>query len=212
MFRRLRNKIRNIFLAGILVIIPMSIPIFLFSFIFTRLDRIFSPLFKTLLGYNIPGLGLSMTVLIIFLAGLIATNFVGKKLVSLGEHLLNKIPLVRNIYQIAKQFLETITVPDRNSFRQVVLVQYPRKGIYSLGFITCDNQWEAQEATNEDLVNVFIPVTPNPTSGRLIIVPRDELIPLSISVEEGIKMVVSGGAVVPRERREELLIGGDKDK
>jgi len=205
MLKRIRHKLRNIFLAGLLVIIPVSIPIFLLSFLFTRLDRLFSPLFKTLLGYNIPGLGVTITIVAVFLVGLVATNFIGKKLVRLGEQLLNQIPLVRNIYQIAKQFLETVTVTDRNSFRQVVLVEYPRKGIYSLGFITCDNYWEAQEHTSETLANVFIPVTPNPTSGRLIIVPRQELIPLSMSVEDGIKMVVSGGAVVPKGREKELL-------
>jgi uncharacterized membrane protein len=145
-----------------------------------------------------------MTIIVIFLVGLIATNFIGRKLVGLGEQLLNKIPLVRNIYQISKQFLETITITDRNSFRQVVLVEYPRKGIYSMGFITCDDSWEAQSCTREELVNVFIPVTPIPTSGRLIIVPQQELIHLSISIEDGIKMVVSGGAVVPKGREKEL--------
>jgi uncharacterized membrane protein len=200
MLKRVRNKLRNIFLAGLLVIIPVSIPVLLLSFLFTRLDRFFSPLFKALLGYNIPGLGVSMTIVAIFMVGLIATNFIGKKLVGLGEQFLNKIPLVRNIYQIAKQFLETVTLTDRNSFRQVVLIEYPRKGIYSLGFITCDDFWEAQDCTHEGIVNVFIPVTPNPTSGRLIIVPRQELIPLSMSIEDGIKVVVSGGAIVPKEQ------------
>jgi uncharacterized membrane protein len=205
MLKRIRNKLRNIFLAGLLVIIPVSVPIILLSFLFTRLDRFFSPLLSTILGYNVPGLGVSMTVITIILVGLIATNFIGKKLVGLGEQLFNKIPLVRNIYQIAKQFLETIAITDRNSFRQVVLVEYPRKGIYSLGFITCDDSWEAQDCTRQDLVNVFIPITPNPTSGRLIIVPDQELIPLSMNVEDGIKMVVSGGAVVPKEQKKELL-------
>jgi uncharacterized membrane protein len=205
MLRRIKNKIRNIFLAGVLVIIPISIPLFLFSFLFTRLDRAFSPLFKALMGYNIPGLGVGITIVTIFLVGLITTNFIGKKVIRLGEQFFSKIPLVRNIYQIAKQLLETIAIPDHNSFRQVVLVPYPRKGIYSLGFITCDNYWEAQERTSEELVNVFIPVTPNPTSGRLIIVPKNELITLSISIEDGIKIVVSGGAVVPSSQEKELL-------
>jgi uncharacterized membrane protein len=129
--------------------------------------------------------------------GLIVTNVIGRKTIQLGEKLLSKVPLVWNIYHSSKQLMESISVSGKKAFRQVVLVEYPRKGIYTLGFLTSDARGEVQMVTEKETVNIFVPTTPNPTSGVLIVVPKGDLIPLSMSIEEGIKVVVSGGMVVP---------------
>jgi len=197
MFSGLRHKIRNIFLAGLLVILPISITFFLLQFLFTSVDNIFAPLIFKLFKIRIPGLGLTLTLLLIFLTGLFTTNIIGKKLVAVGETLLGKIPLVRKIYIAAKQVIEAIALPEKKAFSQVVLIEFPRKGVYSLGFVTGSSAQEIQAVTEASLMNVFVPTTPNPTSGFLMMVPKEDLTPLSLSVEDGVKLIVSGGIISP---------------
>ncbi len=206
MWAKIRHRLRNIFIAGLLTILPLLVTYFMLAFLFKKMDSLSQPLVQKLFdflpfaGYKsvyIPGLGITLTILIVFLTGLIVTNVIGGKLMALGERLLNKIPLVNSVYGASKQFLQAISLSGQDSFSKVVMVEYPRKGIYSIGFITCATTGEPQRFTKKELVNTFIPTTPNPTSGMLIMVPKDDLIPLSMTVEEGIKLVVSGGMVTP---------------
>jgi uncharacterized membrane protein len=203
---KIRHKLRNIFIAGLLTILPMLVTYFMLAFLFKRIDLISQPLVQRLLAYlplsgyqigYIPGLGIALTLIIVFLVGLVVTNVIGRKLIGLGERILNKIPLVSNIYGASKQFLQAISLSGQDTFSKVVLVEYPRKGIYSVGFITCNSMGEPQQVTSEEVINIFIPTTPNPTSGMFIMVPKDDVIPLAMTVEEGIKLVVSGGMVSP---------------
>ena len=217
MWAKLRSRIEKIFIAGILAILPLTITYLLLSFLFRKVDAIFQPLIIRLLqelSYSrqvtyIPGLGIVATILLVFLVGLFVTNIVGAKLVELMDIVLSRIPLVRNIYVASKQFFETLSVAGANhsEMNKVVLVEYPRKGVYSLGFVTCESTGEPQQVTREDVVNVFIPTTPNPTSGMLIMAPRSDLIPLSMSVEEGLKLVVSAGIVTPRLEKDSPSLG-----
>ena len=203
------KKIRNIFVAGILVIVPIFITISVLIFIFNIFEKILArpvSLALHLMGlswlnsYHIPGfLGLCCLVIAALLLGLLVTNVIGKKCISLGEKILRKVPLVWNIYYASKQLMEsTISMSNRKSLQQVVLVEYPRLGMYAIGFVTSDGRGEIHDLTQKEVLNVFIPTTPNPTSGMLVMVSRDQIIPLSMSIEDGIKLIVSGGMVVPR--------------
>jgi len=207
MAENIHRKIRNIFFTGFLVILPIFITIFFLILIFNVFEGILArPVaavlrligLPQLIGYHLPGLlGLSFIIVLSFFLGLIVSNVIGKKLVILGEKILSKVPLVWNIYYASKQIMESFSKGNRKYFQQVVLVEYPRKGIYTVGFITSEARGEIQNLTQKEVVNIFVPTTPNPTSGVLIMVPHDELIPLSMTVEDGIKLVVSGGMVVP---------------
>ena len=226
-FEFLRHHLRNKFLAGLLVILPAFITILLVRFSFGLFQNLFAGPFafiSKLIGfpakvtYYLSGiLGLLSLLIITYLTGLVITNVIGRKTIQLGERLLSKVPLIWNIYHSSKQLMESISVSGKQAFRQVVLVEYPRKGIYTIGFLTSDARGEIQMTTEKDTVNIFVPTTPNPTSGGLIIVPQEDLIPLSMSIEEGIKVVVSGGMVVPplpkktRNLVEEEKKGGEKE-
>jgi len=202
------RKLRNIFVAGFLVILPVLITIFLVVFIFNTFERLLArPVsfglkllgLSQFIGYHIPGLlGLAALAIISFFLGLAVTNVIGKKFIALGEKILSKVPLVWNIYYASKQLMEsTVSMRNRKSLQQVVLVEYPRRGMYVIGFITSDARGEIQDVTQKEVLNVFVPTTPNPTSGMLIMVPREDVTPLSMSIEDGIKLIVSGGMVTP---------------
>ncbi len=206
MWSKIRHKLRNTFIAGLLTILPIFVTFFMLGFLFKKIDSLSQPLVQQLLsqlpfleykGNTIPGLGIMLTILVVFFTGLFVTNVMGRKLMGLGERILEKIPLVRSIYGASKQFLQAVSLSSQDSFSKVVLIEYPRKGIYSVGFVTCDSTGEPQRVTDEDMINIFIPTTPNPTSGMFIMVPKDSIIPMSMTVEEGIKLVVSGGMVTP---------------
>lgn len=197
---------RNYFITGLLITLPIAFTIFILNFLFRLLDDSLSPTFTKLLimagapikeGYRIPGLGVFMTLVVIFLIGVITTNVMGAKLLQLGEKILERIPVVRNVYTGAKQVVTTIATTDTGAFNEVVVVEFPRKGIWSMGFITSQTRGEVQDITEEEVVNVFVPTTPNPTSGFLIFVPKCDTTSLSMTVEEGIKMVISCGIVTP---------------
>ena len=138
--------------------------------------------------------------------GFITANFLGRGIVAVGERLVDRMPFVRSIYGALKQIFETILTQSSRSFREVVLVEYPRRGIWAVGFVTSSTQGEVQNVTEENLVNVFLPTTPNPTSGFLLFVPREELRTLHMTVEEGIKMVISGGIVTPPDSRPRAVV------
>ncbi len=156
---------------------------------------------ENLIGFKIPGLGILLTFVVVVLTGVLAANLVGKQLVGFWEGLLNRIPLVRSIYSASKNFTEVLFTDTSAAFKKVLLIEYPRKGVYSLCFQTSTGLAEIQARTKDDVICVFVPTTPNPTSGFIIMVPRADTIELDMDVESALKMVVSLGVVVPRWRR-----------
>ncbi|MDA0692552.1 MAG: DUF502 domain-containing protein [Nitrospinae bacterium] len=203
MLSKIKRRIRNVFITGLLITLPVAITFFILKFLFLNLDAL-SPVFTKLLitvgapipeGYRIPFLGFAMTFLIILLAGMLTTNIFGKKLLYLGEAIVAKIPFVRSIYRGTKQVVVSFANADTDSFKKVVLIEFPRKGLHAIGFVTGETRGEVQDHTADQVINVFVPTTPNPTSGFLIFAPKDEVQEIAMSIEDGIKYVVSGGIV-----------------
>ncbi len=192
------KRISNLFITGLAVLIPLGGTLYLAWMLFKFADGILRPLVVGWLQLSIPGLGLILTLTIILLTGLLATNIIGRHLIMLWESLLLKTPVVRNVYLAIKQLVDAFITHRQTVFKGVVLVEYPRHGLYTLGFITGETRGEVQVKTSERLVNVFLPTTPNPTSGWLVMVPEKDLIFLSMTVEEGLKLVVSGGVITPK--------------
>jgi uncharacterized membrane protein len=192
-----RRRLRELFVVGLAVVLPLLVTYLLLRFLFEALDGLLDPMIQGILGRRIPGLGFLATVAIIFLIGTLTTNIIGRKLVAMTEGLLLRIPLVKNVYGASKQLFDAITLPGRGAFRQVVMLEYPRSGLYALGFITATQAKGFQDLVGEQTVNVFIPTAPNPTSGFFLVVPERSVIPVPISVEEALKMIVSGGLIVP---------------
>jgi uncharacterized membrane protein len=152
---------------------------------------------ETYLHIHIPGLGLILTIVLVFVVGLLTRNFVGRKLVHLGEKIVDRIPIARIIYIGVKQLLEALFFQKTRAFDKAALIEYPRRGVYAIGFVTGESKGEVQNLTPKNMINVFVPTTPNPTSGFYILVPENELIILSMSVEDAFKLIVSGGIVSP---------------
>jgi len=203
------KRIRRIIVAGLLVWLPLGVTIFIIRVLLDLLGQTYKiiPEFfrpENLLGFSIPGFGILLAVVIIFVTGLIAANFIGKSLVDWWESFLDKIPFVRSIYSPLKKFAELVLSDQTQSFSKVLLIEYPRKGLYSLCFQTSKNLGEIEEKSGVDVVCVFVPTTPNPTSGLILMVPQSDVIELDMSVEDGLKMIISLGVVVPGERLEEI--------
>ncbi|ACB84785.1 DUF502 domain-containing protein [Natranaerobius thermophilus] len=196
MARTVLKKVRNYFIAGIIVLLPIVTSIYLFWVLFNWLDSLVGWPLKVVPS-DLPGAGIVSAIIIIFLTGLLATNIVGKKILSLMDLIFSRVPFVRNIYIAVKQLLDTFSQNSKTSFKKVVMVEYPRKGIYAMGFATGDAKGEPQKRTSSNLLSIFIPTTPNPTSGMLIMVPKENVTFLDMSIEEGLKFVISGGVVAP---------------
>jgi len=207
------QRLRAYFFAGILVTAPISITIYLAWLFINFVDDKVTPLIpekynpETYLPFALPGLGLVVLFLGLTIVGMLMAGFMGRLFTRLSESLLNRMPVVRSVYNAVKQILETVLAQQSNAFREAVLVEYPRRGIWAIAFITGRTEGEVQNVTAEECVNIFLPTTPNPTSGFLLFVPRADLIPLSMSVEEAIKMVISGGIVTPPDHRPEAQHG-----
>lgn len=200
MIKRIKHHIRTYFLTGLLVVVPVGISLWFLQVIIHWTDQKLALLPgklhpNTYLPFPIPGLGLILTVISVFMIGVIATNIIGKTFVQLGEKIVDKIPLVRSIYLLVKQVMETILSKDQESFKRVVLIEYPRIGLYSIAFVTGVARGEIQDKTSKKVINVFVPTTPNPTSGFLIMVPEEDAITLEMDVEMAFKLVISGGMV-----------------
>jgi len=197
MFKSIFKHLRTIFLTGLLVTVPIIASILALKFLFNTIDGLVGSLPERLFGYHIPGIGVVVTTLLVLLMGLFASNYVGKKVIELGDKFLSRIPIVNIVYSAAKEFMQAVTLPNRMTFKEVVLVEYPYKGRYAYGFVT--NQIEHRTAQgSERLISVFIPTTPVVTTGFLIVFPEQDVIPINISVEKAIKMVMSGGIVAPK--------------
>ena len=191
------KNIKQLFINGLFAILPIVVTIYVLYLVISFLDNILGGFVELIIGKSIPGVGLVASIGLIIFMGFIVTNYLGSKLVKLGEKLLEKIPIISNIYFGVKQIINAFSIQGKEMFNKVVLVEYPRKGTYALGFITGECKGEVQDRTSAELINVFIPTTPNPTSGMLILVPNEEIIYLDMSVEEGLKLIVSAGIVVP---------------
>ncbi len=217
------KRLRRYLVAGLLVWIPLAVTYFLLRFAVNLMDRtlrvipskyqpgiLLQELFNTDAPVHIPGLGIILTLIVLLLTGILAANFVGRAFVGGWESLMDRIPVVRSIYSAAKNFAEIVFSDSSSSFKQVMLIEYPRKGLYSLAFQTASELGEVQGRTGEDVICCFVPTTPNPTSGFIIVVPRKDAIALDMDVDEALKMIISLGVVVPTWRNDktpELPLG-----
>ncbi len=206
-------KLRRYLVAGILVWVPLAVTFLLLRAAVNLMDRtlllipadyrpenLLQQLFGTENPVYIPGLGVILTFVVLFLTGVLAANFVGRAFVGGWESLMDRIPVVRSIYSAAKNFAEIVFSDSSDSFKQVLMIEYPRKGIFSLAFQTSTDLGEVQARTGEDVVCCFVPTTPNPTSGFVIMVPRKDITVLDMDVDEALKMIISLGVVVPQWR------------
>ncbi len=200
-------RLRTYFLAGIIVTAPVSITLYLSWIFITFVDSKVTPLIpekynpETYLPFSLPGLGLVVIFVVMAAIGALTAGFAGRILVRWGERMLARMPVVRSMYSALKQIFETVFAEKSRAFRQVVLIEYPRKGSWALGFATGTTKGEVQNVIEDEVVNIFLPTTPNPTSGYLLFLPRRDVTFLSMTVEEGIKMVISGGVVSPPDKR-----------
>ena len=209
------KHLRRYLVAGLLVWIPLGVTVFILRVLIGLMDRTlllipeqYRP--EEWLGFTVPGLGLLLTVLVLLVTGLLAANIVGRSMVGLWESLLDRIPVVRSVYSAAKNFAEIVFSDSGQSFKKVLLIEYPRKGVYSLAFQTATNLGEVQARTGEEMICTFVPTTPNPTSGYIIIVPKKDIIELDMEIDEALKMIISLGVVVPtwgKDRIAELPLG-----
>jgi len=197
-------RLRNYFFAGILITAPAFITVYVAWKMIKYVDEKITPLIpaqynpETHLPFSIPGLGLVILVVSLTLVGALTAGFVGRIVVRLNDSILHRMPILRSIYSLVKQIFEVVLNKKSAAFSQVVLMEYPRKGIWTLGFVSGVTEGEVQDKIEDDVLNVFVPTTPNPTSGFLLFIPHKDLTFLQMSVEDGIKMVVSGGLVTPK--------------
>ncbi|MDA8097382.1 MAG: DUF502 domain-containing protein [Desulforudis sp.] len=201
------KNFRKYLLTGLAVILPLAITLWVLVGVFNFIDTMVASLVFFVTGYQIvwPGIGVAATIAVVLLAGMLATNILGKKLLDFWETVLLQIPLVKPIYTVVKQIVDTISRKDEQVFRQVVLVEYPRRGAWAVAFLIGDAREEFFEEIGEDMVKLFIPTVPNPTSGFLVVFPRSDLIPASISVEDGLKFVLSAGIIHPQNGEEKAV-------
>lgn len=200
--KKIKAGFKRYFITGLLVVVPLYLTINIFGLIVGYMDALLKYLPESLqpdtyLPVHIPGLGVIFTIAVIFLAGLLATNLLGKKMVEISDNILARIPLFKSIYKPIKQFLETFLATGYSGFRKAVLIEFPGKGMYSVGFLTGPASGEVQTKTAEKVVNVFLPTTPNPTTGFYLLIPEKDVIVLDMSVEDAFKLIITGGMVSP---------------
>jgi len=196
------GQFRTTFLRGVGFIIPLGLTFWFFKALLNAVDGILSPILEQWLGRHLPGLGFVSMLVVIFIVGILSRNLVGRLFFAWFESLLRSIPLVRSVYTAIKDLVGAFIQEDKNkTFRQVVMVEYPRVGLFCLGFVTNEMPFDTYDGDTMEFVNVYIPNPPNPTSGFLLLVPRKQAVPLDLTVEQGLKLVLSGGIVLPRRLR-----------
>jgi len=201
--RGLLARLRTYFLTGIVVSAPVGITIWLIWLFVAFVDDTVVPLIpdaynpSDVIGVSVPGIGVIVVLLVVTIIGFLVTNFFGRFMIKLGENMVSRVPVVRTIYGVLKQIFDAVLAQSEGAFREVILIEYPRKGIWVLGFVTSNTQGEVRRVMADEMVNVFLPTTPNPTSGFLLFVPRKDCITLNMTVEEGVKLVISAGIVSP---------------
>lgn len=193
---------KRYFITGLLIWAPLGITLWVLSFILGMMDQsimllptAWQP--RALVGFNIPGVGALLTLMVVFLTGLLTANFIGQRLVRWWEALLRRIPVVRSIYQSVKQISDTLFSPSGQAFRQAMLVQYPRQGSWTIGFLTGTPGGEIAKHLGNGMISLYVPTTPNPTSGFFLMMPRADVIELDMSVEDALKYLISMGVVAP---------------
>ncbi len=196
------SSLRSYLLTGLVVWMPVLVTMVVLRFIIDLLDKTialiphaYQP--EQLIGFNVPGLGVLLSLILLLLTGMVATNLLGQRLVTWSESVLDRIPLVRTIYNGSKQVMQALFATNSQAFRKVVLIQYPRKGIWSIAFHTGSPPAEVSEHTGKEMLTVFIPTTPNPTSGFLMMVPKSETMELSMPTEAALKFIISLGVMQP---------------
>lgn len=199
-------RLRGYFLAGIVVTAPIGLTIY-FTYLFlaaidTNVSRLLPDEWYEGVygGTTVPGLGILVAIVFFIAVGWFATNFLGRVVIRIAEAIVHRVPVIRKIYAAIKQIVETVMTSQSQAFREVVMMEYPRKGVWSIGFVTGKTEGEVQGVTKEETINVFVPTTPNPTSGYLLFVPKKDLVYLKMSVEEGVKLVVSAGIIAPPDK------------
>jgi uncharacterized membrane protein len=187
------RKLRRQFITGILVSIPLGATIIILIWIFNTVDNLLQPLITTIWGHTVPGVGFGVTVVLIYLIGVIAGNVLGKRMIRYGESLISRVPIFRQLYSTIKHIVDSFSAPDKTSFLQVVLVEFPRKGMRAIGFVTN----ESTDKSGQKLLNILIPNSPNPMSGFLQIVKEEEVVRTKVSVDQALQMIVSAGRMTP---------------
>ena len=201
-------RARANFLTGLVVVAPVALTIYLTWWFITFVDNQIVPLVpavynpKTYIDIEIPGFGVLVFLIFTTVVGYFAKKVFGRQLIRFGEHIVDRLPLVRSIYTAMKQIFETALTQSGSSFRQACLIEYPRKGMWSIAFIATDTKGEIVQQTGQDMVSVFLPTTPNPTSGFLLFVPREDVVPLEMTIEEAAKLIISAGLVSPPTKEE----------
>ena len=202
------KRLRRYFVAGLLVWLPLGVTIVVVRFLMGLMDKTlvlipsqYHP--EELLGIGIPGLGVILTIILLLVTGVLTANIVGRSFLKGWESLLDRIPVARSIYSAAKNFAEIVFSDSGSAFSKVLLVEYPRKGIYSITFQTASGISEIQARTGEDVVACFVPTTPNPTSGFIILVPKKDTIELDMEVDEAVKLIMSLGVVIPTWKKDQ---------
>ncbi len=199
--KTLRASLKRYFLTGLLVITPIWGTVLILKTLFVTVDGILGDMLAKVVtpGYYVPGLGILTLVLLIFTTGLLAANFIGGQIVRLWEEFLHRVPLVRGIYSTLKSMMDILSFTEREKYNRVVLIQFPKNGHYCFAFVTGVTRGEVQDITAGPLMNVYVPTSPNPTSGYFLMVPEKEVVPLDMSVEEAMKLIVSGGLYSPAQ-------------
>jgi len=212
----MRRKLKNIFFTGLAVVVPVGVTLYILFFLIDMMDGFLGIIPAAihpnkLLGFRVPGLGVIFTLLLIMVAGLVTRSWIGNRLIGIGERIFNRIPIVRSIYQGTKQLVDAIFSAKGGSFEKVVYFEYPRKGVYTVGFVTGQARRISEYDGEKSYLNVFVPTTPNPTSGYYLLVPEQEVIQSDMTVEDAFKLVISGGLVVPgkSERKQGLRYPGE---
>jgi len=199
----MRKKIRQIFIAGLVATIPIGLSLYVLFFLIALMDNLLRIIPNrihpdTLLQFHIPGLGVIFVILLIFVVGLMMKSYVGNRIVNYGEAIFHKIPVIRSVYDGAKQVVDRMFVNKTRSFKKVVLVEFPRPGAFTVGFVTGPANDRIWRHVGQPCTNVFVPTTPNPTSGYLLVIPDQELTELKMTVEEALTYVISCGIVQPQ--------------
>ncbi len=197
----MRARLRRYFITGLIVFLPVAVTLSILLWLFRTFDSFLGRLFTLLIGRSVPGLGLVATIAAIFLMGALATNVLGRRLVGWFDRLMLRIPLARSIYSATKQLSDSILMQRRAAFQRPVLVEWPRQGVYTIGFVTGETGGRVEDLAGQRIVNVFVVTTPNPTTGFLVLVPADQVYSLDLTVEDALKLVMSGGIVTPPRSR-----------
>ena len=197
MIKHFKSSLKRYFITGLLVIIPIWGTYLILRTLLTVMEGILGQILEQYSAFYVPGLGIIVLTFLILFAGVLATNILGRRIVKLWDNLVHRVPLVRSIYSMLKSIMDALSLQSKNQFSKVALIQYPRKGLYSLAFVTGVSKGELQSITSEKFATIYVPTTPNPTSGFFLLVPEEDLIPLSMTVDEGMKMIISAGLFTP---------------